>query len=85
MAESTNKKTGDNQKKTDDMQSKQQIIKGLLETAKKNGKIASKELNLAIDERELTTNSRISCLKCWNRWALRSRWRKRTTRWPKCR
>lgn len=53
MAESTNKKTGDNQKKTDDMQSKQQIIKGLLETAKKNGKIASKELNLAIDELEL--------------------------------
>ena len=42
MAESTNKQTGDNQKKTDDMQSKQQIIKGLLETAKKNGKIASK-------------------------------------------
>ena len=53
MAESTNKKTGDNKKKTDDMQSKQQIIKGLLETAKKNGKIASKELNLAIDELEL--------------------------------
>lgn len=37
----------------DDMQTKQQTIKTLLETAKKNGRITMKELNLAIDELEL--------------------------------
>ena len=37
----------------DDMQTKQQTIKTLLETATKNGRITMKELNLAIDELEL--------------------------------
>ena len=50
MAEDKNKKNDKNQEGT---QSKQQIIKALLDNAKKNGKITMKELNLAIDELEL--------------------------------
>ena len=50
MAEDKNKKNDKNQKET---QSKQQIIKALLDNAKKSGKITMKELNLAIDELEL--------------------------------
>ena len=50
MAEDKNKKNDKNQEGT---QSKQQIIKALLDNAKKSGKITMKELNLAIDELEL--------------------------------
>ncbi|MBU5433739.1 RNA polymerase sigma factor RpoD [Intestinimonas sp. MSJ-38] len=50
MAEDKNKKNDKNQEET---QSKQQIIKALLDNAKKSGKITMKELNLAIDELEL--------------------------------
>ncbi len=50
MAEDKNKKNDKSQEAT---QSKQQIIKALLDNAKKNGKITMKELNLAIDELEL--------------------------------
>ncbi len=50
MAEEKNKK---NDKSQETAQSKQQIIKDLLDNAKKNGKITMKELNLAIDELEL--------------------------------
>ena len=50
MAEDKNKK---NDKSQETAQSKQQIIKDLLDNAKKNGKITMKELNLAIDELEL--------------------------------
>ena len=45
MAEDKNKKNDKNQEGT---QSKQQIIKALLDNAKKSGKITMKELNLAI-------------------------------------
>ena len=50
MAEDKNRK---NDKSQETAQSKQQIIKDLLDNAKKNGKITMKELNLAIDELEL--------------------------------
>ncbi len=50
MAEDKNKKNDKNQEGT---QSKQQIIKALLDNAKKSGKITMKELNMAIDELEL--------------------------------
>ena len=50
MAEDKNKK---NDKTQEGAQSKQQIIKALLDNAKKSGKITMKELNLAIDELEL--------------------------------
>ncbi|MBM6919503.1 RNA polymerase sigma factor RpoD [Intestinimonas butyriciproducens] len=50
MAEEKNRK---NDKSQETAQSKQQIIKDLLDNAKKNGKITMKELNLAIDELEL--------------------------------